>query len=139
MTVRVEWLGVREFVAALDRMSTAMTEAGGPAVAAAAKVLQAEAKAQASGRPGPNVISGDLRSSIVIDGPSRRTPWSWEALVGPTTRYGRRIELGFRGTDSLGRHFDQPPYPFLSPAFTAATEAMFTACRASWAAAWGRL
>lgn len=28
----------------------------------------------------------------------------------------RRIELGFQGKDSLGRVFDQPPFPYLRPA-----------------------
>ena len=28
----------------------------------------------------------------------------------------RRIELGFQGKDSLGRVFNQPPYPYLRPA-----------------------
>ena len=30
--------------------------------------------------------------------------------------YARRIELGFQGKDSLGRVFNQSPFPYLSPA-----------------------
>ena len=38
-------------------------------------------------------------------------------VVGPNAPYGRRIELGFTGTDSLGRTYNQPPYPYLRPAY----------------------
>jgi hypothetical protein len=31
--------------------------------------------------------------------------------------YARRIELGFIGVDSLGRHYHQPPEPYMRPAF----------------------
>jgi hypothetical protein len=37
--------------------------------------------------------------------------------VGPDVPYGRRIELGFIGTDSLGRKYHQGPRPYLRPAF----------------------
>jgi hypothetical protein len=30
--------------------------------------------------------------------------------------YARRLELGFIGTDSLGRHYHQPPFPYMRPA-----------------------
>lgn len=30
--------------------------------------------------------------------------------------YARRLELGFVGTDSLGRHYSDPPKPYLRPA-----------------------
>lgn len=31
--------------------------------------------------------------------------------------YARRIELGFVGVDSLGRHYHQAPEPYMRPAF----------------------
>jgi hypothetical protein len=37
--------------------------------------------------------------------------------VGPTIIYARRIELGFKGADSLGRVYDQAPNPYAKPAF----------------------
>jgi hypothetical protein len=33
--------------------------------------------------------------------------------------YARRIEYGFVGTDSLGRHYHQPAQPYMRPAFDA--------------------
>ncbi len=77
-------------------------------------VLQRRVVANASGRPGPNAPTGDYRRSInrrVIKG----TLVS-EGYVGTDKPQGRRLELGFSGTDSLGRSYDQPPYPHFGPA-----------------------
>ena len=38
--------------------------------------------------------------------------------VGTNIVYGPRLELGFVGTDSLGRNINQAPRPFLRPAQT---------------------
>ena len=56
------------------------------------------------------VDTGRLRASITheIDGLTGR--------VGSNVEYARRIELGFVGVDSLGRKFNQQPYPYLRPA-----------------------
>jgi len=58
----------------------------------------------------PHVDTGRLRSSITheIEGLTGR--------VGSNVEYARRIELGFVGVDSLGRKFNQKPYPYLRPA-----------------------
>lgn len=37
------------------------------------------------------------------------------ALVGTDVPYGRRLEFGFMGTDSLGRQYHQPPRPHWRP------------------------
>jgi hypothetical protein len=79
-----------------------------------AMLLETQVKANASGRPGPNVITGDYRRS-----------WTHEVhvsggvvsgTVGTNKPQGRRLEYGYIGPDSLGRIFDQPPYPHLGPA-----------------------
>ncbi len=36
--------------------------------------------------------------------------------VGTNLEYARRLELGFVGTDSLGRRYNQAPRPYLRPA-----------------------
>ncbi|RSO40609.1 hypothetical protein DMH15_14715 [Streptomyces sp. WAC 06725] len=38
------------------------------------------------------------------------------AEVGTSAPQGRRLESGFVGADSLGRHYAQPPFPHLGPA-----------------------
>ena len=37
--------------------------------------------------------------------------------LGTNEPRARRLEYGFTGTDSLGRHYNQPPYPHAGPAF----------------------
>jgi HK97 gp10 family phage protein len=62
-------------------------------------------------RPRAPFVTGSLRRSIQVkerDG---------EILVGSDLPYAARIEYGFRGTDSRGRSYNQPPQPYLRPAF----------------------
>lgn len=77
--------------------------------------LQAEVQRNASGRPGPNAPTGDYRRSI-----NRRTERvstaHFRGRVGTDKPQARRLEFGFQGTDSLGRSYDQPPYPHFGPA-----------------------
>jgi len=76
--------------------------------------LQARVKANAAGRPGPRMVTGDYNRSIMLEvgmdagGPTAR--------VGTNRPQGRRLELGFSGTDSLGRTYRQPPFPHFGPA-----------------------
>lgn len=64
--------------------------------------------------PGPNVSTGNYRRSIQVThdnamGGARST-------VHTNAPQARRLEYGFRGTDSLGRAHNQPPYPHWEPA-----------------------
>jgi hypothetical protein len=79
--------------------------------------LHAKVKANAQGRPGPRVQSGDYNRSIgLIVGIDGGSPI---ARVGTNRPQGRRLEKGFVGTDSLGRTYHQPPYPHFEPAVDA--------------------
>ncbi|MFE1515764.1 HK97 gp10 family phage protein [[Kitasatospora] papulosa] len=72
-------------------------------------------RANATGRPGPNVITGKYRSSWQTVG--RGIPYGAVCTVGTDAPQGRRLEFGFYNmTDSLGRHFYQPPFPHVAPA-----------------------
>jgi hypothetical protein len=80
-----------------------------------ARLLRALIKENASGRPGPNVISGDYRGSW------KRLPFpvadGGGADVGTDRPQGRRLEYGFMNMyDSLGRFYRQPPFPHVEPA-----------------------
>lgn len=71
--------------------------------------VESQAKVNASGRPGPNVQTGRLRSSI------RTSPPVLDSLglyvdVGSDVHYSGYVELG---TDRA------PPYPYLRPAMPA--------------------
>lgn len=78
-------------------------------------LLRVRIQQNASGRPGPNVITGKYRASwqvkVRMDG-GRVT-----ATVSTDAPQQRRLEYGFVGVDRLGRHYRQSPYPHIEPAF----------------------
>ncbi|WP_046248852.1 HK97 gp10 family phage protein [Streptomyces sp. MBT28] len=81
-----------------------------------ARLLRAMIRFNASGRPGPNIITGDYFDSW---GPAQpfAVPDGGGATLGTTEPQGRRLEYGFMNMyDSLGRFFQQPPYPHVEPA-----------------------
>jgi len=70
---------------------------------------------RASGRPGPNVISGDYRDSW--EPVPFGVPDGGGVEVGTREPQGRRLEYGFMNRyDSLGRFYRQPPFPHAGPA-----------------------
>lgn len=81
-------------------------------------LLQTKVKAYASkprsGPPGPRIQTGDYVRSISLNVQARGD--SIEAAVGTIKPQGRRLEFGFVGTDAIGRHYNQPPYPHFRPA-----------------------
>lgn len=76
--------------------------------------IKANAGLPASGPPGPRIQTSDYNRSWNI----RRTGNATHrrATVGTNKPQGKRLEYGFVGTDSLGRHYNQPPYPHVGPA-----------------------
>lgn len=96
--------------------------AGGPKMVAGAirltahygQLVSTQVKANASGRPGPRAQTGDYRRSIAVQ--RGYDKGEYFAEIGTNKPQGRRLEFGFVGTDSLGRHADQPPYPHFGPA-----------------------
>jgi hypothetical protein len=100
-----------------DRLEHAATRIG-PAIARgvqhAGTLGAARIKGNASGRPGPNVITGAYRNSWRTE--TRHLPYGAQCTIGTDLPYGRRLEFGFTGTDSLGRSYHQPPFPHVQPA-----------------------
>ena len=78
------------------------------------QLMQTKIQAHASGRPGPNAPTGNYRRSIHVE--FGQAGGGLEARVGTNAPQGRRLEFGFVGTDSLGRHYNQPPFPHFGPA-----------------------
>ena len=70
----------------------------------------------AAGGP-PHIRSGYLARSIQTKEIREVGRGAWSSKTGPTAAYGRRVELGFRGTDSLGRTYNDPHpfHPYLKP------------------------
>lgn len=61
------------------------------------------------------VLTGNLRRSLHAE-VTEVGDHDVEVAVGTDVVYARRIELGFEGTDSLGRTYHQSPRPYLRPA-----------------------
>ncbi|MFI2620391.1 HK97 gp10 family phage protein [Streptomyces sp. NPDC018584] len=80
-----------------------------------ARLARALIRERASGRPGPNIITGQYVASWRIE--PFGVPHGGGATVGTDAPQGRRLEYGFYDmTDSLGRHFFQVPRPHVEPA-----------------------
>jgi len=83
-----------------------------------ATLLRAMIRGNASGRPGPNIITGRYWASWRTQ--EFPVPDGGGADVGTNEPQGKRLEFGFFDmTDSLGRHYFQPPYPHVEPAVNA--------------------
>jgi hypothetical protein len=81
-----------------------------------APLLAERIQTAASGRPGPNIVSGNLYGSIQVDHTLGDVDGWGAATVYTNVVYARRLELGFNGSDALGRVYNQPPYPFFGRA-----------------------
>lgn len=126
VTIRIE--GGPNLAAKMARLEAALTperlEAAG--IAGALKIVNA-AKRNAP------VVTSTLRRSIHIGGHTALTgalegnakdlgkgEMSAQRVnirIGTDLSYAARIEYGFTGRDSRGRNYDQPPKPYLRPAF----------------------
>ncbi|WP_367046149.1 hypothetical protein [Streptomyces sp. Je 1-332] len=82
-----------------------------------AKALVVQVQRNASGRPGPRVVTGKYRASWQSE--VHRAGPVIVGAVGTDAPQGRRLEFGFVGVDSLGRHYNQPPFPHLGLAVNA--------------------
>ena len=60
----------------------------------------------------PASVGGSLKRSMAYE----MHPTELYGRVGTNIDYGRRLELGFVGTDSRGRHYNQAPRPYIRPA-----------------------
>ncbi len=71
-------------------------------------------RSNASGRPGPRVITGDYRRSItgqIIASSGTLIT----GQIGTNAVQGPRLEFGFFGPDSIGRVYNQPAYAHFTP------------------------
>lgn len=62
---------------------------------------------------GPRLITGDLVRSVAMQ--MSAPEGNPRSEIGTNKPQGRRLELGFVGVDSAGRHYNQPPYPAWEP------------------------
>ena len=135
MAVNAFFEGVPEFLSALGKIATSADVAGERIVTLGGHAIEAATKNHMDGRPGPQRQSGTLSRSVRVVSVTRLRVGSWESRTGPTVIYGRRIELGFDGADSLCRVYHQPPYPSLQPGLEDAAPKLSAIYTAEWAKA----
>lgn len=105
------------FIANLERLQTELPQMAERAMMFA--MLRAEILAKAS--TAYNDRTGNLRNSTQAGVTKAQEDEVEGALsagypgFGASVEYARRIELGFMGEDSLGRHYNQAPRPFIWP------------------------
>lgn len=103
-----------------------MPVAAGDASIRGGNVLLARVKSNASGRPGPRRVTGDYTRTINL---RAQRGDDTEVVVGTNAAQALRLEFGFHGTDSLGRRYNQPPYPHWRPAYEATAPQIVAAVR----------
>ena len=96
------------------RSKTALRNERLAAEAMAGDLVEA-VRTHASGRPGPQVVTGAYRNSIRILEQEAGGDGS-TFIVGTDAPQAARLEFGFVGVDALGRHYHQPPFPHWRPA-----------------------
>lgn len=122
--VQVQLTGDLKLIAAWDKAGRELDKKTSALIRHHGQLLKTRIQANASGRPGPNAPTGDYRRSWTVEfsggiGAAKVT-------VGTNAPQARRLEFGFHGSDSLGRVYNQPPYPHVAPAI-AVTEPEFYA------------
>ena len=129
MIATLELLGALQVERRLGQLAEGEARDGAWEVMAG-MALQASAsvKRHASGRPGPNVITGDYRRSINSrrSGSGASVRWT----IGTNKPQGPRLEYGFYGVDSLGRFYHQPAFPHFGPAADEIEPQLYAAVRA---------
>jgi Bacteriophage HK97-gp10, putative tail-component len=123
------WEGVSAFKDAIDRIVAKAGDTAEQIVTEGGHLVEAAAKARAP------VVTGTLRRSITVAEITPIGAGGWMSTTGPTTAYGRRIELGFHGVDRIGRHYNQGGHPYLSPALLEVGSQLQDLADSRWAAA----
>lgn len=132
--------GLREMQAAmraqLERVAaatqTAAVEAGDAVLPIVENHMHGPLPPKPAGSP-PARRSGNLIGALTTEpmGPFGRRIFP----DGEKAPYARRVERGFHGTDSIGRHYDQPAYPYLAPGWEDARPVIGRVFYEAWAQA----
>jgi len=122
--VSVQVMGWDGFTQRLIELGVAVEKVTPVATKAAGEIVLTKVRNHMDGplppKPGgspPARITGNLIGSLRND-PYTSGLSTWGRKIYPDggqAPYARRIELGFNGTDSIGRKYNQPPYPYFTP------------------------
>jgi len=110
VTARITVANLSEVLAGIQAQETLVNNATAYAIQMAGLAVERQAKQNASGRPGPNVRTGNLRRSITTSMPIKGFEGKYTITVSATMVYARAVELG---------HPKWKPgvkYPYLGPA-----------------------
>ena len=110
MSVTVSIANINEVLKDLDTYGNKADEAIRGAIFETAAAVEAEAQKNASGRPGPNVRTGNLRRSIKAETPTKGFGGTYTSEVRATMVYARAVEFGHP------RWKPGVKYPYLGPA-----------------------
>lgn len=115
MSITITVTGAEALIDKFQRYPGALNNNLDRAFASFGVDLLATCKRHASGRPGPNIITGEyvgnMRLTLKLAAEHR------EVWVTNGSPQARRLEYGFYGVDSLGRVYHQGPFPHMRPAF----------------------
>ena len=110
MSVRIQVTNLQDVLNSFDKTEDTIELAVQYAITMAGLAVERQAKQNASGRPGPNVRTGNLRRSIKTSMPIKGFEGRYTITVSATMVYARAVELG---------HPKWKPgvkYPYLGPA-----------------------
>ena len=111
MPVNYKWYGA-QFKLVVDAAALAALKEACILVQDTAKLSIGTVTSPSPAGHAPASVTGTLKGRITheID------KTAMMGRVGTNLEYARRLELGFVGVDSLGRHYTQAPRPYLRPA-----------------------
>jgi len=125
--VSMHIIGLSEFQAAFIKVGAQADQAAKASVQEGTKYFLNQAingfeGSHAAGEPHvggnkPNVVTGNLRRSLKAQGIEHIGIGEWSGTAGPSMAYARRVELGAKGPDSLGRIMNSRPFPYVQPAY----------------------
>ena len=77
----------------------------------------------------PNTVTGQLKRSISMDSITRLGVANYATTVAPRMVYGRRVELGYRGSSG---------YPYFTPAYNKVIPTLNVMAKLAWSQILGR-
>lgn len=99
----------------LNRLAPSVQQSIDGGVVRMGTATLAQLKLRASGRPGPRRITGDYTRQMNMQ--ADHGPDGVEVTIGGSGVQGPRLEYGFVGSDSLGRRYNQRPFPHYQPTY----------------------
>lgn len=110
MTARITITNLSDVLAGFNATEDKLELAVQYAIGMTGLAVERQAKTNASGRPGPNVRTGNLRRSITTSKPEKGFGTTYTVDVSATMVYARAVELGHP------RWKPGVKYPYLGPA-----------------------